>query len=342
MRPSRWRRRAGTARSARHLPRGERSPYGFELGITYPHADPAALFRAARAALSGWRDVGPRDRAVVCAEFLARINARSHEFAQVAMHTSGHNFLMAFHAGAVHAQDRGLEAVAVALREQTRLPARRRWDKPYGDRTLSVDKTFTVVPRGVSLLIGNRVVPTWSGYPGLFASLATGNSSGARRLRSTRPSVLAASSHRHTVRTFTPPTWAPACTCAVVNAPAASSSSNRATSTGLDTPSPAVPSPHAPGSPTPHPPARACRSGTRQGSGPGRPASGPISGVVPKRWPPCRTVRGACRTGRVRGGRRTVPGGGLAITNPVTRSTGSSGGADVTGRAVRGKPYARA
>ncbi|MEU4994541.1 phenylacetic acid degradation protein PaaN [Streptomyces rimosus] len=154
---------------------GERSPYGFELGITYPHADPAALFRAARAALPGWRDVCPRDRAVVCAEFLARINARSHEFAQVAMHTSGHNFLMAFHAGAVHAQDRGLEAVAVALREQARLPARRRWDKPYGDRTLSVDKTFTVVPRGISLLIGNRVVPTWSGYPGLFASLATGN-----------------------------------------------------------------------------------------------------------------------------------------------------------------------
>lgn len=72
-----------------------------------------------------------------------------------------------------------------------------------------------------------------------------------------RPSVRAASSQRHTVRTFTPPTWAPARTCAVVNVPAASSSSNRATSTGLDTLNPAVTSPHAPGSPTPHPSARA-------------------------------------------------------------------------------------
>jgi hypothetical protein len=79
------------------------------------------------------------------------------------------------------------------------------------------------------------------------------NSSRARGLRSTRPSVRAASSQRHTVRAFTPPTCAPARTCAVVNAPAASSSSSRATSTGLDTLNPAVISPHAPGSPTPHP-----------------------------------------------------------------------------------------
>ncbi|MGW3660730.1 hypothetical protein ACWD6R_36020 [Streptomyces sp. NPDC005151] len=73
----------------------------------------------------------------------------------------------------------------------------------------------------------------------------------ARGLRSTRPSVRAASSQRHIVRTFTPPTWAPARTCAVVNAPAAaSSSSSRATSTGLDTLNPAVTSPHTPDSPT--------------------------------------------------------------------------------------------
>ncbi|MFE6692039.1 hypothetical protein ACFVFQ_36915 [Streptomyces sp. NPDC057743] len=52
------------------------------------------------------------------------------------------------------------------------------------------------------------------------------------------------------MRTFTPPTRAPARTCAVVNAPAASSSSNRETNTGLDTLNPAVTSPHAPDSPT--------------------------------------------------------------------------------------------
>ncbi|KAG1444448.1 hypothetical protein G6F57_017816 [Rhizopus arrhizus] len=33
----------------------------------------------------------------------------------------------------------------------------------------------TVVPRGVALVIGCSTFPTWNGYPGLFASLATGN-----------------------------------------------------------------------------------------------------------------------------------------------------------------------
>jgi phenylacetic acid degradation protein paaN len=36
-------------------------------------------------------------------------------------------------------------------------------------------KTFRIIPRGVSLLIGCATFPTWNGYPGLFASLATGN-----------------------------------------------------------------------------------------------------------------------------------------------------------------------
>src|SRR5690606_22517304 len=34
---------------------------------------------------------------------------------------------------------------------------------------------FTIVPRGVALVIGCSTFPTWNGYPGLFASLATGN-----------------------------------------------------------------------------------------------------------------------------------------------------------------------
>ncbi|MFJ9568757.1 phenylacetic acid degradation protein PaaN [Streptomyces bacillaris] len=155
---------------------GERSPYGFDLGITYAHADPDVLLPAMEEAMAGWRSAGPWGRAAVCAEILARINARSFELAHAAVHTSGHNFLMAFHAGAVHAQDRGLEAVAYALFEQTRMPTGATWSKPMPDgRTFSLAKTFTVVPRGVSLVIANRVFPTWNGYPGLFASLATGN-----------------------------------------------------------------------------------------------------------------------------------------------------------------------
>src|SRR4051812_7137895 len=33
----------------------ERSPYGIELGVSYPKADPLALVAAARAAIPGWR-----------------------------------------------------------------------------------------------------------------------------------------------------------------------------------------------------------------------------------------------------------------------------------------------
>jgi hypothetical protein len=38
-----------------------------------------------------------------------------------------------------------------------------------------MSKTFHVVPRGVALVIGCNTFPTWNSYPGLFASLATGN-----------------------------------------------------------------------------------------------------------------------------------------------------------------------
>ena len=36
-------------------------------------------------------------------------------------------------------------------------------------------KDYQVVPRGVALVIGCNTFPTWNGYPGLFASLVTGN-----------------------------------------------------------------------------------------------------------------------------------------------------------------------
>ncbi|WP_225845056.1 phenylacetic acid degradation protein PaaN [Streptomyces sp. HPF1205] len=155
---------------------GERSPYGIELGIEYPHPDPEVLLPAMRAAMPAWRDAGPEARAMVCLEILARVNARTHEFAHAVMHTSGQAFMMAFQAGGPHAQDRGLEAVAYAYIEQVRTPETAEWIKPQGKRDpLALRKTFTAVPRGIGLVIGCNTFPTWNGYPGLFASLATGN-----------------------------------------------------------------------------------------------------------------------------------------------------------------------
>ncbi|MGC4980113.1 phenylacetic acid degradation protein PaaN [Streptomyces sp. DT193] len=155
---------------------GEVSPYGIELGITYPHADIDTLLPAMRAGQRAWRDAGAETRAVVCLEILKRISDRTHEFAHAVMHTSGQAFMMAFQAGGPHAQDRGLEAVAYAYVEQVRTPDTAEWSKPQGKRDpLALTKQFTPVPRGIALMIGCNTFPTWNGYPGLFASLATGN-----------------------------------------------------------------------------------------------------------------------------------------------------------------------
>ncbi|MEU5705790.1 phenylacetic acid degradation protein PaaN [Streptomyces flaveolus] len=155
---------------------GEVSPYGIELGVTYPHADADVLLPAMRAGQRAWRDAGPEVRAVVCLEILKRISDRTHEFAHAVMHTSGQAFMMAFQAGGPHAQDRGLEAVAYAYAEQVRTPETAEWTKPQGKRDpLALTKRFTAVPRGTALVIGCNTFPTWNGYPGLFASLATGN-----------------------------------------------------------------------------------------------------------------------------------------------------------------------
>jgi phenylacetic acid degradation protein paaN len=69
-----------------------------------------------------------------------------------------------------------MEAVAYAWDELRRIPASADWEKPQGkNEPLKMKKHYTVMPRGVGLVIGCCTFPTWNGYPGLFASLATGN-----------------------------------------------------------------------------------------------------------------------------------------------------------------------
>ena len=153
----------------------EASPFGGALGITYPAADADALVAAAQAASAGWAAAGPRQWVGVCLEILFRLNANSQLIAHAVQHTTGQAPPMAFQAGGPHAQERGLEAVAYAWEEMTRQPDGVRWEKPTGRSTLVLDKTWRVVPRGVGLVIGCNTFPTWNSYPGLFASLATGN-----------------------------------------------------------------------------------------------------------------------------------------------------------------------
>ena len=158
----------------------EVSPYGPSLGVTYPALDVDAAMESALAAIPAWRDAGPQVRAAVCIEVVDRINQRSFELANAVMHTSGQPFVMSFQAGGPHAQDRAIEAVAAGLVEQERVPQTVLWEKPGKDREgkpapLRMQKDYRVVPRGVALVIGCNTFPTWNAYPGIFASLVTGN-----------------------------------------------------------------------------------------------------------------------------------------------------------------------
>ena len=154
----------------------ETSPFGFPLGIRYPKADPDALIAAAAKAQRAWRTAGPQAWIGVSLEILARVNRASFEIGHSVMHTTGQAFMMAFQAGGPHAQDRALEAIVYAWDQLRRIPADAHWEKPQGKNPpLAMHKRYTIVPRGTGLVLGCCTFPTWNGYPGLFADLATGN-----------------------------------------------------------------------------------------------------------------------------------------------------------------------
>ncbi len=154
----------------------ENSPFGQDLGIRYPKPDLDELFGAVHRALKPWRNAAVETRVGICLEILDRLGRNPFEMANAIMHTTGQSFMMAFQAGGPHALDRGLEAVAYAYAEMTRCPREATWEKRVGKtETVRLQKSFRIVPRGIAALLGCSTFPTWNGYPGLFASLATGN-----------------------------------------------------------------------------------------------------------------------------------------------------------------------
>ena len=158
----------------------EISPYGLTLGITYPRCSDDSLIAAAKVAMTGWTRASIDTRAGVLLEALRRLNQASPEIAHATMHTTGQAFTMAFQMGGPHAQERGLEAVANAWQVMKYLPAAVRWERPHGGGASAnpptvLEKKFSIVPRGIALVIGCATLPNWSAYPGIFASLATGN-----------------------------------------------------------------------------------------------------------------------------------------------------------------------
>lgn len=154
----------------------EVSPYGVDLAVSYPESQAEVLAQAGLAAMPSWQRLGAKGRTGVCLEMIARLHARSFELAHSVMLTTGQGWMMAFQAGAPHALDRALEAVAYAWQAQSAVPGETVWEKPQGKNPpIRMQKHFEVVGRGVALVIGCATFPTWNSYPGLFAALATGN-----------------------------------------------------------------------------------------------------------------------------------------------------------------------
>jgi len=155
----------------------EVSPYTqAPLGITYPQADPDALFAAARAAIPGWAEAGIDTRINLLMEGLDRLY-RDHLFTLVhaVMHTAGQSYNMAYAGSGVNALDRGIEALVYAEQAMRSVTPQARWSRRFGPSEIVLDKTYRLVPRGVAVCFTCASFATWNAWPSMLASLATGN-----------------------------------------------------------------------------------------------------------------------------------------------------------------------
>ncbi|WP_028634613.1 aldehyde dehydrogenase family protein [Pseudomonas parafulva] len=162
-------------RSQEHWAGSERSPYGFDLGISYRVEDFQVLACKADKAIRKWRQLEVEQRSALLCEVVNRLHADTFLFAHVGMHTSGHGLFMGFHANAVHAQARALESVAGVLAVSRELTCQFEAPMAVGQgQQQALSREFATMPTGLSLIFAGQVVPTWGAYPGLFASLAAG------------------------------------------------------------------------------------------------------------------------------------------------------------------------
>lgn len=154
----------------------EVSPYTQEtLGITYPVSDPHALIDAATKAMPAWAKADPELRMALCAEMAVSLYDRNFEMAQAVMHVAGQSYTQAFSGSGPNALDRGIEALAFAAKAIRGVAPRAAYHRDFAGEPVALDKTYTLQPRGIGLVICCASFPTWNAYPAMFASLATGN-----------------------------------------------------------------------------------------------------------------------------------------------------------------------
>ena len=154
----------------------EVSPYTQQpLDIRYPVSDPDALVASAITAMAQWREVDFELRLALCLEMAQRLYDRNFEMAHAVMHVAGQSYTQAFSGSGPNALDRGVEALAYAAKAMRDVTPTADYHRPFGADQVALRKTYTLVPRGVGLVICCASFPTWNAYPAMFASLATGN-----------------------------------------------------------------------------------------------------------------------------------------------------------------------
>ncbi|WP_292052362.1 MULTISPECIES: aldehyde dehydrogenase family protein [unclassified Brevundimonas] len=154
----------------------EVSPYTQKpLGITYPRCSPDALIAAAEDAWPAWREADPELRLALCVEMAERLYDANFEMAQAVMHVAGQSYTQSFSGSGPNALDRGIEALAYAAKALRDVARTGRYERLFGAERVALDKTYSLVPRGIGLVICCASFPTWNAYPAMFASLATGN-----------------------------------------------------------------------------------------------------------------------------------------------------------------------
>ncbi len=154
---------------------GEHSPYGFPLNVQYPAYATDTLIINAQQALIQWKELSLKERAGILIECLERASKHFFAIGFSTMHTTGQGFIMAFQASGPHAFDRALEAIASGFMAVDAFAESAQWTKPMGKMQVDLKKEYHVRPKGINLTIGCSTFPIWNSFPGMFASLITGN-----------------------------------------------------------------------------------------------------------------------------------------------------------------------
>lgn len=155
----------------------EVSPYTQEpLGIDYPKVDVEVVFDASKTAMQSWKKVPFEERAGLCLEMAFELEKQCFANAHATMHTAGQSYLMAFSGSGANALDRGVEAIAYAVKAMRDVRENANWTKSFGRAgEVSLNKTYRLVPRGTAVVICCATFPLWNAYPAIFANLVTGN-----------------------------------------------------------------------------------------------------------------------------------------------------------------------